>query len=89
MVYFIDVDGTLTETPDKAWGKPFLGRIEAIRELIKTNIVVIWSGRGYEYAKAFCDHYGLQPFSIVPKPDRVIDDNLEIRPGGLKVTTYV
>lgn len=39
----------------------------------------VWSGGGYEYAKAFVAKYGIDAIPL-PKPDIYVDDNPEIRP---------
>lgn len=86
-VFYIDIDGTLTNTPQKQWGVPEIDRINKVKELIKIsgNIVVIWSSGGWGYALAFCVKYGINPTAILPKPDYIVDDIPSIRTPG-KIT---
>ena len=80
---YIDIDGTLTDTPHGQWGAPFEERLRAVRGLIEIGReVVIWSGGGTSYAKAFADKHGLSGAVCVGKPGLVVDDNPDIRPHG-------
>lgn len=78
---FIDIDGTLTQTPGKQWGVPCYDRINVVKALLDDGVsVVLWSGGGTEYAKAFAARYGLQRAICVGKPEYCVDDNPDIRP---------
>lgn len=81
--YYIDIDGTMTNTPNSRWGTPKLKVIEKVKELIKNNTVIIWTAGGWDYAKEFCTKYGLVPTVILPKPDYIIDDIPTIRTEGI------
>ena len=51
---YIDIDGTLTDSPDTRWGRVVPGRIEAVKRLIASGErVVLWSAGSDEYAKEF------------------------------------
>lgn len=80
--YYVDIDGTMTNTPGKRWGSPNLLVIEKVKTLIKDNIVIIWTAGGCQYAKDFCAKYDLIPAAILPKPDYIIDDISTIRKAG-------
>ena len=80
---FIDIDGTLTDTPTRGGrGKP--ERIAAVKALIESGReVVLWSGSGTDYVRALAKKYGLCPIACIGKPDRMVDDNPNMRPPGL------
>ena len=79
-VYF-DIDGTLTDAPEKQWGKVVQQRLDIVRGLIESGReVVIWSGGGTEYARAFAMKYGLSGAVCIGKPAVMVDDNPDIRP---------
>lgn len=79
---FIDIDGTLTDQ-GAAGGNPIESRLATVRGWIKAGRhIVIWSATGHEYAKAFALTNGLDCVAV-GKPEICIDDNAEIRPGGL------
>lgn len=84
MIYYVDIDGTLTDEPDKPNGKPIAARIARVKRLIgdPENIVHIWSSRGFAYAQDFCNRNGIYPHKILPKPDVCIDDLPGLRPKG-------
>ncbi len=82
---YIDIDGTLTKDGDRAGGEPIHDAIGGVQTLIRKGWeVVLWSGRGTDYAKAFAQRWDLACVAI-GKPKCCYDDNPEIRPGGLKV----
>ena len=84
--YYIDIDGTMTNSPESRWGTPKLKIISKVKELIKNNnTVVIWSAGGRQYAKDFCNKYEIAPTAILPKPDYIVDDISTIRKEG-KIT---
>lgn len=79
---YVDIDGTLTLDPGRAWGRPHAGRISRLRRLIREGQeVVLWSARGRDYARSFSAHYGIPATFCMSKPDRIIDDVPTIRPG--------
>lgn len=83
---YIDIDGTLTDSPDDRWGKVDTVRIEAIRQLIASGKrVVLWSAGSDEYAKAFAKKYNLKVHAALGKPEYCIDDKDTIRLNGLTV----
>jgi hydroxymethylpyrimidine pyrophosphatase-like HAD family hydrolase len=83
---FIDIDGTLTDQPDKAGGRAIESRLRGVRKLIANGIeVVLWSARGAPYVREFARANSIRGVTCVSKPSVVVDDNLEIRPGGLYV----
>jgi len=84
MIYYVDIDGTLTDNPKKQWGKPRIKNINKVKKIIDDpkNIVVIWSSGGWGYAMLFCVKYDLNPDFILPKPDYIIDDIPTIRSKG-------
>ena len=78
---FIDIDGTLTEDPENAFGLPRYGRIEIVRQMIHSGEeVVLWSARGRSYVYTFAQKHGLQRALCISKPSRIVDDNPTIRP---------
>lgn len=78
--YFIDIDGTLTHTPGKAWGPIRKGGIAHVKQLkAQGNFIVMWSARGITYVTEFCKKYGISADVILGKPDFIVDDNPQIR----------
>lgn len=78
---FCDIDGTLTDAPTKKWGNPDMKAINGLKNLIKGgHEVVLWSGGGTAYVKAFAKKYDIRPIVCIGKPRAVIDDNSDIRP---------
>jgi hydroxymethylpyrimidine pyrophosphatase-like HAD family hydrolase len=83
MMVYCDIDGTLTDSPYSKWGNPKPKMIEAIKKMIaKGTRVVIWSGGGEAYAKAFAKKYEIDAAACLGKPRYLIDDNPTIRPRG-------
>lgn len=82
MRHFIDIDGTLTYSPDTSWGQPRRARIEYVKELVAAgNEVILWSARGTEYAKAFASMHGLKDHVVaIGKPQRIVDDKCDYKP---------
>lgn len=77
---FIDIDGTLTVST-KANAEPIPERIKHVRKLIEAgHQVVVWSGRGTEYAQAFVSRNSLFGVVAIGKPELIVDDQPEIRP---------
>lgn len=84
LIYFIDIDGTLT-AEDKANAAPIASRVAKVRDLIANgHEVVLWSARGSSYAGLFAFNNHIDA-KCVGKPNVVIDDKPEIRKGGLIV----
>ncbi len=82
---YVDIDGTLTNDGENAGGEPNHDAINGVQILIqKGHEIVLWSGRGTDYAKAFAQRWELGCVAI-GKPKCCYDDNPEIRPGGLTV----
>lgn len=80
MHYFIDIDGTLTDTPEKAWGHTRQVLLDKVRLLISLgHSVVLWSARGSDYANAFAVRYNLDVDMCLAKPDYIVDDIPTIR----------
>ena len=78
---FVDIDGTLTSVPTRMWGPVYPERIAAVQRLIASGReVVLWSGGGTEYVRAFAKKYDLRPSVCLGKPDMAVDDNPTIRP---------
>lgn len=79
---FIDIDGTLTTTPNKTWGPVIAYRVDMVWRLVEDgHEVVLWSGGGTSYARSFARQVGLEPFvTCIGKPGKIIDDNPSIRP---------
>ncbi len=78
---FVDIDGTLTDTPSRPWGNVIETRLVLLRDLIKSGReVVLWSGGGTNYAIAFAEKYNLNPILCIGKPGIWVDDNPTIRP---------
>ncbi len=80
---FIDIDGTLTTVPTKKWGPVIPDRIESVQAMIGRGVeVVLWSGGGTEYVRAFAEKYDLRPSVCIGKPHQMVDDNPTVRPPG-------
>ncbi len=80
---FIDIDGTLTTVPTKKWGPVIPDRIHDVQAMIGRGVeVVLWSGGGTEYVRAFAKKYNLRPSVCIGKPRQIVDDNPTIRPPG-------
>ena len=78
---FIDIDGTLTEVPTRMWGAPIPERIAVVENLIASaREVVLWSGGGTAYVRAFAEKHGLRPSVCIGKPGTIVDDHPAIRP---------
>lgn len=84
MVYYIDIDGTLTQEDRKnAPLRP--GATTLIRKLLdRGDDVVLWSANGRAYADAFWRKHamfvGIRFPTPMSKPDVIVDDNPNIRP---------
>lgn len=77
---FIDIDGTLTWTPDRAWGPIRPLAIQRVKDLIAAgHRVILWSARGAAYAREFAEAQRLKPYATLPKPDFYVDDVEGIR----------
>ena len=84
---YIDIDGTLTDCPDEP-GSVNAKRVVRVKEMIEKNIpVVIWSARGTQYARTFCEMNGIRPLAAIGKPKFCIDDKSTITRAGLLVLT--
>ena len=82
---FVDIDGTLTDVPNAMWGSVYPDRIGLLQRWIGAgNEVYLWSGGGADYARAFAKRYDIFPAACLGKPAFVVDDNADIRPGGLR-----
>lgn len=80
---FIDIDGTLTDSPKTQHGKAIAKRLDRVRLLLKEGVsVVIWSGGGTEYAQQFVKEHGLDGALAIGKPEIIVDDCPTIRPKG-------
>ena len=78
---FIDIDGTLTCEAGRPWGGVIPARIAKVITMLKRGEqVVIWSGNGTTYARAFAVANGLTGAVCIGKPEACIDDNPDIRP---------
>ncbi|MBF0244433.1 MAG: hypothetical protein HQL31_04090 [Planctomycetes bacterium] len=84
MRIFVDIDGTLTNSPESPWGEPRQDMIQKVKCLALREDVelVLWSGTGSEYAKEFAAKYDIQAFACLGKPHLLVDDNPYIRPLG-------
>jgi len=83
---YIDIDGTLTDSPDSRWGRVIPERIEAVKRLIANGErIVLWSAGSDEYAKEFAKKYGLKVHAALGKPRYCVDDKKDIRLNGLSV----
>ncbi len=82
---YVDIDGTLTDVPKAKWGSVHPARIQYIQKLITDGVeVYLWSGGGAKYVRDFAKRYDLFPAACLGKPDWLVDDNENIRPGGLR-----
>ena len=80
---FIDIDGTLTTVPNQKWGPIIPDRIHDVQAMIGRGMeVVLWSGGGTAYARAFAKKYDLRPAVCIGKPSQIVDDNPSVRPPG-------
>ena len=80
---YIDIDGTLTDDPTKQWGPVIPDRIESVQAMIGRGVeVVLWSGGGTAYVRAFAEKYNLRPAVCIGKPYQMVDDNPTVRPSG-------
>lgn len=80
MTVFVDIDGTLTTTPDGPHGPIRKDVLEAVRKLIHDrHVVVLWSAQGARYANEFARSYGLA-VTCISKPDLCVDDRPTLRP---------
>lgn len=80
MRIFVDIDGTLTDTPEAPYGKANEKRLAHVRGLIAAgHTVVLWSAMGGEYADKFATTHRLKVAAAIGKPDVFIDDNPTIR----------
>lgn len=80
---YIDIDGTLTDRPDHPWGAPIAFRIAWVKTMIEEGkSIVLWSGTGTAYVRAFAEQHGLGAAVCIGKPEMCIDDNPGIRPEG-------
>lgn len=78
---YIDIDGTLTDDGARPNGKPIVGRIEKVRQLLLDGQeVVLWSGNGTKYARAFAARHRLIGVTAIGKPAFCVDDVPTIRP---------
>ncbi len=83
---FIDIDGTLTTTPEQQFGPVLRDRIRALRVLVaQGHEVIVWSGGGTDYARRFCKLVNLRDVVCIGKPAVMVDDNPTIRPPGRMV----
>lgn len=83
---YIDIDGTLTDSPDNRWGRVIPKRIEAVKRLIANgDRVVLWSAGSDEYAKEFAKKYDLKVHAAIGKPRYCVDDKKNLRLHGLSV----
>jgi len=86
MRIFCDIDGTLTDNPQKRWGNPRPEMIAKINDLIeKGNKVILWSAGGTCYAKAFAKSHGIKAIACLAKPDIMVDDKKTIRTRGIPI----
>ncbi len=82
---YVDIDGTLTDVPNAMWGSVHPERIAYIQKLIAEGVeVYLWSGGGAKYARNFAKRHDIFPAACLGKPDWLVDDNANIRPGGLR-----
>lgn len=79
MIFYIDVDGTLTsEQRGRSAFKspPRQDIIDKVKQLIKQgHQVVIWTGNT-NYARRVCELYGIAAVAAVRKPDVIVDNEL-------------
>ena len=78
---FVDIDGTLTTTPMRAWGPVIEAHLAGVREMVKQgHEVVLWSTAGAEYVRQFCQKHALPGVVAVGKPTVVVDDDTKHGP---------
>lgn len=80
---YCDIDGTLTEDSEGAFGvlrEDVLEKLRTYLERTPDTRLVLWSGRGGEYAQQFAEAHGIDADYCIAKPHLVIDDNPRIRP---------
>jgi len=78
--YYIDIDGTLTWSAKRPWGRPRRAAIRKLKYLLEIGErVVLWSGRGEAYAEQFAKKYGLLVAACLAKPTYIVDDESNIR----------
>lgn len=83
MTVYCDIDGTLTDSPERPNGAPRLDVIEHVKEWIAAgHDVILWSARGREYATEQAHRFGIEPLACLGKPGLIVDDKKEIRPRG-------
>ena len=76
---YIDIDGTLTDSPQRG-GKPIESRIEKVRRMAQDGIlIVLWSGGGEDYVRLFCQKNCIRVYKMLGKPQSCIDDNPNLR----------
>ena len=84
MPIYIDIDGTLTDSPNCAGGMVNAKRVTRIKDLLSSGLpIVIWSGSGGNYARRFIEMNGLAAFGDIVglgKPRFCVDDCESIRP---------
>ena len=77
---FIDIDGTLTDDPEKGNGRPNIDRIQCVKKMVSEgDQIVLGSGRGTEYVKLFANKHKIKNVVCIGKPDKAIDDNPIVR----------
>jgi len=81
-VVYVDIDGTMTHSRRRGWGRPKAQVILKVRDLIARGYVVyVWTGGGAEYARRFCARHGLAGVAgYLPKPNVIVDDNPNLLP---------
>ena len=80
---YIDIDGTLTNSPKNKWAEPRQPVIDLVKKRITAgDQVVVWSARGSLYAEQFTRKHGIAAVACLGKPGWLIDDNPEVRPAG-------
>lgn len=78
---YVDIDGTLTDTPGRPDGQPYANRIQRLRELMHAGYqVVLWTGGGTAYARRFARQHGLDDAICLGKPGLCVDDNPALSP---------
>ena len=83
MTIYCDIDGTLTDDPKQAGGKLRVNILSQLKAAIAAgHEVVLWSGRGRTYVNSFADLHGIKAIACLKKPDLVVDDTAEVRPGA-------
>jgi hydroxymethylpyrimidine pyrophosphatase-like HAD family hydrolase len=72
---YCDIDGTLTDTPHKPWGKPRQDMIDALGRAADAGaIIVLWSWNGAKYCHEFAEKYAVPGSHFMSKPHLMIDD---------------